>query len=903
MKSELHLLSGVHPDFEGCGISAINETSGPLIGRPYGGVAILWRRSISRNVKMCKYDDARLLGIEVHLQNDKLLFINVYMPYQCEQNYDDFMLYLGKLTALIGEAETTKIGCYGDFNAKVNTLFSTELVNWCQASNLIMSDTMWLGPDSGTFTYVSAAHNTTSWLDHIICSNDMHCLLSNIKVLDNVPTSDHLPLACEWDFHVDTDKQPHHNVSVNSDIHKGFKWERASDDCIHQYCLITKQKLNDIKIPHDALSCNDVNCIVDSHRQDLDCFYNSICNALLSSSKVCIDTVKSSKNHNVPGWNEHCKDLHADARESYILWRDMGKPRSGPICELMRRSRLRFKYAFRQCKRQEKVERANAMAKDLESKDLRSFWNKVTQLQNKKLPIPTHVNGSHGEQDITHMWKDHYETIMNCVNNDVNKSFVLSSIDKLCNTDRIVVTATQVKDALKDVKKGKSPGLDGLSAEHFIYADGSICVYLALLYSSLLLHGYLPVNFMRSAILPIIKNKTGDTSDKGNYRPVAIVNPCSKIFECIVLSYIDQHLVTNDNQFGFKKKHGTDLCIFALKNVIDYYKQCRSPVFTCFLDASKAFDRVNHWTLFRKMIEKKVPNVIIRILLFWYRQQDICVKWGQCLSSHFKVSNGVRQGSLCSPKMFALYVDGLSELLINSNIGCYIANVCFNHVFYADDLCLIAPSAIALQKLINICSKYGIQHDIVYNPLKSVCMVFKPKGYKLQCPLVCLDNDNIEYVTSVKYLGVIISASLNDNDEILKQMRGLYARSNTFLRKFALCSKEVKQQLFQTYCTNIYSAHLWCSYNSQSYNKVKVAYHNAYRTLFGYERFCSASNMLVTNNVDSFDCLIRKTVFGFKARVSNSNNNLVNTLFHNYNVNNGAMFRTWSNVLYCIPVS
>ena len=42
-------------------------------------------------------------------------------------------------------------------------------------------------------------------------------------------------------------------------------------------------------------------------------------------------------------------------------------------------------------------------------------------------------------------------------------------------------------------------------------------------------------------------------------------------------------------------------------------------------------------------------------------------------------------------------MDDLSKLLINSGIGCFIDNACFNHAFYADDLCLMAPYAIALQ--------------------------------------------------------------------------------------------------------------------------------------------------------------------------------------------------------------
>ena len=103
--------------------------------------------------------------------------------------------------------------------------------------------------------------------------------------------------------------------------------------------------------------------------------------------------------------------------------------------------------------------------------------------------------------------------------------------------------------------------------------------------------------------------------------------------------------------------------------IFSYYNWFGSPVYTCFLDASKAFDRVEHWSLFKKLIDRNVPLVVVRILVNWYRQQTLCVKWGRNTSSFFTVSNGVRQGGILSPFLFTLYIDELSYQLNNSNLG------------------------------------------------------------------------------------------------------------------------------------------------------------------------------------------------------------------------------------------
>ena len=321
---------------------------------------------------------------------------------------------------------------------------------------------------------------------------------------------------------------------------------------------------------------------------------------------------------------------------------------------------------------------------------------------------------------------------------------------------------------------------------------------MSILFTTIVSHGFIPDEFMKTVLLPIIKSKTGDVHDVNNYRPIALVTTCSKLFELLLLDFLDIYLQTTDNQFGFKSKHATDMCIFAIKNVIEYYTSQNSPVYTCFLDASKAFDHVNHWTLFTKLINRKVPLLFVRIIVFWYRAQLFCFTWGSCMSDSFRITNGVRQGGILSPRLFAVYLDELSKALIKLGIGCNVG-VYINHLFYADDLCILAPTAMALQQIVNVCYDYGSNHDIVFNAKKSLCVVFKPKRFKLTCPVVSLAGTPIPNITSVKYLGVILTENLRDDEEILKQTRTLYAQGNVMLRKFGCCSTEVKKTLFQSY--------------------------------------------------------------------------------------------------------
>ena len=108
-------------------------------------------------------------------------------------------------------------------------------------------------------------------------------------------------------------------------------------------------------------------------------------------------------------------------------------------------------------------------------------------------------------------------------------------------------------------------------------------------------------------------------------------------------------------------------------------------------------------------------------------------------------------------------MDDLSICLTQCKAGYHLNETVTNHVMYTDDICFMVPCAIALQKILNQCYEFSQSNDIIFNPIKFQCMVFKPNRFKLYCPAVYLNENIIDYVEKTKYLGYSICLLVTNN--------------------------------------------------------------------------------------------------------------------------------------------
>ena len=195
-----------------------------LSGRPHGGLSVMWKKSLYNSTKIMQYDDSRILGIELQSNNFTLLFLTVYLPYECDKFYDDYCFYLSKLQCIIDSANTSYIFILGDFNANIQTtsIFGAELIEFCDNNNLCFLDKELLSPDS--FTYISQAHGTTSWLDHCITTTSGRAITSSLSIIDNIVCSDHFPLC----INIVCDVNPLCDTVLDVECQPKIKWHAAN---------------------------------------------------------------------------------------------------------------------------------------------------------------------------------------------------------------------------------------------------------------------------------------------------------------------------------------------------------------------------------------------------------------------------------------------------------------------------------------------------------------------------------------------------------------------------------------------------------------------------------------------------------------------------------------------------
>lgn len=241
---DLGYLGTIDQDFSYTGKSAVDTSAGILCGRPYGGVAILWRKSVFQSVSIVHCASVRVTGIQIILEDRRLLVFSVYMPTDATDNISEFTNCLSEISAVIESCCVDSVFILGDFNAHPSAPFGKQLENFCSDQSWTCADIEYLGRLSDSYTYISDAHGSRSWLDHIVTTEAAKKTIVNIKINYNISWSDHFPLQIECNLNMVLPK-----IDLKNFVPNPVTWGERDSRQIIKYTQLCTSKLREICYP------------------------------------------------------------------------------------------------------------------------------------------------------------------------------------------------------------------------------------------------------------------------------------------------------------------------------------------------------------------------------------------------------------------------------------------------------------------------------------------------------------------------------------------------------------------------------------------------------------------------------------------------------------------------------
>ncbi|KAK3517122.1 hypothetical protein QTP86_003959, partial [Hemibagrus guttatus] len=260
------------------------------------------------------------------------------------------------------------------------------------------------------------------------------------------------------------------------------------------------------------------------------------------------------------------------------------------------------------------------------------------------------------EESVQRRWKEYFEELMNEENEREKRVERVNSVEQ--KVDKI--RKDEVRKALKRMKSGKAVGPDDIPVEVWKCLGEAAVEFLASLFNRVLESERMPEEWRRSVLVPIFKNK-GDVKSCSNYRGIKLMSHTMKLWERVVEARLRKVVEICEQQYGFMPRKSTTDAIFALRILMEKYRDGQRELHCVFVDLEKAYDRVPREELWYCMRKSGVAEKYVRVVQDMYERSRTVVRCAVGQTEEFNVEVGLHQGSALSPFLFAIVMDQLSE--------------------------------------------------------------------------------------------------------------------------------------------------------------------------------------------------------------------------------------------------
>ena len=399
---------------------------------------------------------------------------------------------------------------------------------------------------------------------------------------------------------------------------------------------------------------------------------------------------------------------------------------------------------------------------------------------------------------------------------------------------------------LESLNQNKGYGIDEIHPRLLKISANTIVKPLTYIFNCSIKSGEIPTDFKVAKIIPI--QKSGTKTDPANYRPISVLSTVSKIFEKGIhrqlYDYLKKHGLLADSQSGFRPLHSTHTSLLEITEYLLANMNSGHMTGAIFLDLRKAFDVIPH----DKLLDKLQRFGIRGKEYLWFHSYIIerkqCVSIDGTLSDFLTMKSGIPQGSTLGPLLFTMFINDLCAIEFSSLTKISL---------YADDTVIFCKGKslqeveFSLQTQFNLIVDWMLTNDMFINVSKTKTMLFgsRNKVKNKQINILC-NNEHLERVTNMTYLGVILDPYLKWSDHVDYIVKKI-AKTHACIRKIKpfVRSKTLIDLYFSLIVPHLdYCCTIWGNKSKTGIQRLQRCQNKCARLALNADRFTSSSSLL-----------------------------------------------------------
>jgi hypothetical protein len=395
--------------------------------------------------------------------------------------------------------------------------------------------------------------------------------------------------------------------------------------------------------------------------------------------------------------------------------------------------------------------------------------------------------------------------------------------------------------------------------------------------------GIYPDIYKMAIVIPI--NKSGDTTNVKDYRPVSILSTYNKIIEKALhrrmVEFTEGYLkIIYKRQYGFRRKASTEIAAIEMINEIQKRIDNKEKVSLIFMDLQRAFDIIDVETLLLTLNNCGIRGTALKLFESYLSNRQQIVRVNGVLSSKVTFSQGVVQGSVLGSWLFLLFINSIAELKISGQLYMYADDCVLMNIHKADE---DAETAICkdMRKIIN----YLNAKKLILNVKKTKFMMIKSAAMKKDNieSIVVKSSENdeikiegeykIERVKEMKYLGLIIDENMNWESHVKNVETKISMAAGVLWKLKLYLPQNIKIKIYKSLIeTHInYMIPVWGSATDSIIHPLQVAQNRALRNVYGIDRLTNRTEMYSTMVDDNLPIrgIFYKNTAGYIFKASN----------------------------------